>query len=49
MRRISSRLCFWTSSREIPLLMITVLLLPRIFTPWPLATCTLLSRTKRSA
>ena len=48
-RRISSRLCFWTSSREIALLMITVLLLPRMFTPWPLATWTLLSRTKRSA
>ena len=48
-RRISSRLCLWTSSREIALLMITVLLLPRMFTPWPLATWTLLSRTKRSA
>jgi len=33
----------------IALLMITVLLLPRIFTPWPLATWTLLSRTNCSA
>jgi len=33
-RRISSRVWRWTSSRVIPLLMITVLLLPRMFTFW---------------
>lgn len=47
-RRISSRVCRWTSSRVIPLLMITVLLLPRMFTFWLPATWTFDSCTKRS-
>lgn len=47
-RRISSRVCRWTSSRVIPLLMITVLLLPRMFTFWLPAIWTFDSWTKRS-
>jgi hypothetical protein len=44
-RRISSRVWRCTSSRETPLLMITVLLLPWMFTALPPATVMRLSLT----